>query len=186
MLLFIHSLIHQGNTSAFTESLLHVNDGCWRNVVSDDIDLAPDLCSGIRNLGTAPTDSLLLSISWHWRVDLGRTASYLHGWVETLASGRGSMLLLLYISAGKTRQAPMLFWVLRIPTENWYYLEYNLEISRTFGIWIGVHKLFLCYWSTLWSGASHLNFLSLSFHQENGNNKYLRHRPLVGIKWVSG
>jgi len=125
--------------------------------------LGRNVRSGIRSLGTAPTDSLLLSISWHWWVDPGRTASYLNGWVETLTSHRGSLLVILYIAAGKARQVPMPIWVLRIPPENWYYLEYNLEISRTFGIWIGVHKLFLCHCLTLWSGASHLNFLSLSF-----------------------
>ena len=51
---------------------------------TDDVDLAPNLCSESQNLGTALTDSVLLPVSWHWWADPGRTASRLPAWVETL------------------------------------------------------------------------------------------------------
>lgn len=57
--------------------------------MTDDTDLTPNLGGGIRSLDPALGDLLLLSVSWHWRVHPGRTASYVHACVETLACGRG-------------------------------------------------------------------------------------------------
>ena len=80
------------NLSAFPECLLHINEGSWCNVVTGHFDLAPNPWGGIRSLGPALGELPLPSVSWHWRVHPGRTASYLRAWVETLACGRGILI----------------------------------------------------------------------------------------------
>lgn len=115
------------------------------------------------SLGAALTVLLLLSLNWHWLVESGRTASYLCPWLETCFQWKVSKQLCTSAhQSEKHNRLKQQMRVLRVPARNGCYLEFDLEIPRTFGVWIRGTQIIPLPLTTLLSWASHLNFLSHS------------------------
>lgn len=100
--------------------------------------------------------------------------------------------------AEKRNRLKRQMWVLRAPTVNWYYLDYNLKISRTSELCIRVPNCFSAAYQHCGLWASLFNFVGIinthaprtlvGMKQVGRDNKYDLHKAwhVEGIKKMPG